>query len=114
MNRQASVLFNFISSSIGGNYLALQDVSAQHSYYQRLIYFLLSCSICTKEGFESLGRQLAEIARHADFARQMDAVEQVSQIMLALPVSAQLRGVARHYQALCLKQKGDFEGARRL
>jgi len=94
--------------------LALQDTSAQHSYYQRLIYSLLSRSICAKEGFHLLGKQLADIARHADFARQMDAVEQASRIMLALPLSGQLKSVARHYQALCAKRKGDHEGARRL
>ncbi len=114
MNRQARVLFNFISSSNSGDFSALQNTSAQRSYYQRLIYYLLSRSIHKAEGFEALGRQLADIARHANFAKQMDAVEQASQIMLALPVSAQLKRVAQHYQALCAKQKGDYEGARKL
>jgi tetratricopeptide (TPR) repeat protein len=114
MNRQARVLFKFISSSSSGGFSALQNVSTQHSYYQRLIYSLLSRSIYTAEGFEYLGRELADIARHANFARQMDAVEQVSQIMLALPISTQLKNVARHYQALCAKQKGDFESTRKL
>ena len=44
----------------------------------------------------------------------MDVVELASQIMLALPLSSQLRNVARHYQALCAKRKGDYEGARYL
>lgn len=114
MNRQASILFNIILSSSSGNYLALQGQTAPRSYYQRLIYSLLSRSIHTKEGFESLGRQLADTARHAYLARQMDAVEQASQIMLALPISSHLRIVAQHYQALCTKQKRDYEGARRL
>ncbi len=43
---------------------------------------------------------------------RMTAVEQASQIMLALPISGQLRSIARNYQALCAKQKGDFDGAR--
>lgn len=114
MNRQASVLLNFINSSISDNSLALQDASAQRSYYQRLIYFLLSRSIYTAEGIQLLGRQLADIARDADFARQIDAVEQASQIMLALPISGPLKSVAHHYQALCAKRKGDYDGARRL
>ena len=114
MNRQASILFNIIPSSISGNYSALQDLAAPRSYYQRLIYSLLSRSMYTTEGFEPLGNQLAEIARHADFARQMDAVEQASRIMLALPISSHLKIVAQHYQALCVKQKRDYEGARRL
>lgn len=114
MNRQARVLFNFIFSSSSGDFSALRDTSAQHSYYQRLIYSLLSRSIYKAESFQSFGRQLADITRHAYLAKQMDAVEQASQIMLALPISAQLKNVARHYQALYAKQKGDYEGARKL
>ena len=114
MNRQARVLFNFISSSSSGDFLTLQDTSAQHSYYQRLIYSLLSRSIYTTDGLEFFGKQLVDVARHAFFTKQMDAVEQASQIMLALPISAQLKSVARHYQALCAKRKGDYEGARKL
>jgi len=114
MNRQARVLLNFISSSSSDDFLALQETSAQRSYYQRLIYSFLSRSIYKTEGFESLGRQLANIARQADFARQIEVVEQASQIMLALPFSGQLRNVAKHYQALCAKQKRDFDTSRRL
>jgi tetratricopeptide (TPR) repeat protein len=66
------------------------------------------------EGFHSLGRQLAYIARHAYSVEQIDVVEQVTQIMLALPISGQLGSVFRYHQALCVKQKGDFDGARKL
>ena len=114
MNRQARVLLNFISSSNSGDFSALRDTSAQHAYYQRLIGALVSRSIYKAEGFESLGRQIADITRHAYLTKQMDAVEQASQIMLALPISAQLKNVALHYQALYAKQKGDYEGARKL
>ena len=34
--------------------------------------------------------------------------------MLALRISSRLKSVARHYQALCAKQKGDYENARKL
>ena len=114
MNRQARVLLNFISSSSSGDFLALQETSTQHPYYQRLIYALLTRSLYKAEGIESFGRQLADITRHAYLARQVEVVEQTSQIMVALPISAQLRNVARHYQALCAKRKGDYEGARKL
>jgi tetratricopeptide (TPR) repeat protein len=43
----------------------------------------------------------------------MDVVEQASQVMLALPNSDHLNSVARYYQSLCLKQRRDFELARR-
>lgn len=113
MNRQASILFN-ISSSISGNWLAQQESTAPHSYYQRLIYTLLSRSVCTTEGFQFLGRQLAGIAHHAYFQRQIEAVDQASQMMLALPTSRDLKGIAHYYQAICAKRQGDFEGAREL
>jgi len=114
MNKQASILFNFIDSSISGNWLARQEPTAQHSSYQRLIYTLLSRSIYTTEGFQSLGRQLAEIARHAHLARQMEAVEQASQVMLALPVSKELKIVALYYRAICAWKQGQADEARRM
>lgn len=111
MNRQASNLLNFIDSSFSGNHLALQDASAQHFYYQRLIYASLSHSICAAEGFQILGRQLAGIAHQAYSLRQIDTLDQASQIMLALPISTQLKGIAHYYQAICAKRKNDFDGA---
>ena len=113
MNRQASILFN-IDSSISDTWLALQEPAAPHSYYQRLIYALLSRHIYSTEGFQILGRQLAEIARHAYSIKQIEAIDQASQLMLALPLSRELKGVARYYQAICAKRKGNFEGAHRL
>ena len=113
MNRQASILFN-IDSSISDSWLALHEPTAPHSHYQRLIYTSLSRSLYTTEGFQSLGRQLAEVARHAYLARQVNVVEQASQIMLALPISKELKAVAQYYQAICIKRKGDFDSARRL
>jgi tetratricopeptide (TPR) repeat protein len=113
MNRQASILFN-ISSSISDSSLALQESTAPHSYYQRLIYPLLARNLYTIESFQFLGRQLAEIARHAHLARQMDAVEQASQVMLALPISRELKAVALYYQAICTWRRGHADEARRM
>jgi tetratricopeptide (TPR) repeat protein len=111
MNKQASILFN-ISSSISDTWLALQEAAAPQSYYQRLIYALLSRRLSTTEGFQALGRQFAEIARHAYFARQMDAVEQASLVMLALPISKELKAVALYYQAICTWRRGHADEAR--
>lgn len=110
MNKQANILF--IPSSCGNS--ELQDTLKQHSSYQQFINALLARSVYTIEGFRSLSRHLAIIARQAYWAKQMDAVEQATQIMLALPISDPLEDTARYYQALCLKQRGDFDGARRL
>jgi len=113
MNRQASILFN-IDSSISDSSLALQESTAPHSYYQRLIYSLLARNLYTTESFQFLGGQLAEIARHAHLARQMDVVEQASQVMLALPISRELKAVAHYYQAICTWRRGHADEARRM
>jgi len=103
-----------MSFSFSGNCAGKVEVSVPHSYLQRSIHAALARSLYTREGFEVLGRQLATIARHAYFARQMDTVEQASQLMLALPLSKELKSIAQYYQAICTKQKGDFASAKRL
>lgn len=112
INKQASILF--IPTSLGGNKAEPNDRFSLDGYYRPLIYSSLVTNIHTIEGFRLLGRQLTQIARHAYLARQIDVVEQASQLMLALPISDQLEGIARYYQSLCSKQRGDFAEARRL
>jgi len=94
--------------------LARQESSAPHSYYQQLIYALLSRNVYTTESFQSLGRQLAEIAHRAYYIREIETVDQASRMMLALPISSELKGIAHYYQAICAKRKGDFDDAHRL
>lgn len=106
-NKQANILF--IPTSIGGPGAESLDARSQHSYYHRLIQASLVRSALTSEG---LGSQLASVARHAYCAKQMDAVDQASRLMLAVPVSDQLKGVARYYQALCRWQRGEIHSPR--
>jgi tetratricopeptide (TPR) repeat protein len=113
MNEQANILFN-ISSSISGQSAGKIELSLPPSYLQRSLYEALARRLYTKEGFELLGRRLAAIARHANYTRQMDVVEQASQLMLALPLSEKLKAVAHHYQALYIWRQGDVEGARQI
>ena len=110
INKQANILF--IPTSIGGCDAEPQDTSGQSIYYQRLIYASLARSAYTIEGFQNLGRQLAAIASQAYLARQMNAVELASELMLALPVRTQLEEIARYYQALCKWRQGDVACAR--
>ena len=114
MKRQARDILSFIFSSRSGNSLALQDTSAQGSYYQRLACFLSYRCIYTIDNYESLGRQLADIAHHAYLIRQEDLVEQASQMMLALPISRELKRVAQYYQARRTMRKGNIDSARKL
>src|SRR2546423_13263515 len=108
MNEQARILFN-ITSSFSGSNAGKLEITAPNSYLQRSLNAVLARNLYACEGFEILGRQLAAIARHAYFARQMDTVEQASQWMLALPLSNELKPVAHYYQALCFKRKGEFK-----
>jgi tetratricopeptide (TPR) repeat protein len=114
MNRQASVLFKIMFSSSSGVSSALQGQIAQRSFYQQLICSSLTRSIHTSDGIQLLGRQLADVSHHAYFAKQIETVNQASRVMLALPISSELTGVARYYQAICAKRKGDIEEARQL
>jgi tetratricopeptide (TPR) repeat protein len=109
-NKQANILF--IPTSIGDYNAERQDALSQHEYYRQLIRTSLTRSAYSSEGFQALGQQLAAIARHAYLAKQMNAVEQAGQVMLALPISNQLESVARYYQALCRWQQGDTDNAR--
>src|SRR5215212_10959144 len=114
MNRQASVLFKIIFSSSSGESSALQTQIAQRSLFQHLIFSSLSRSIHTTDGIQLLGRQLADVSHHAYFAKRIETVDQASRMMLGLPISRELTGVAHYYQAICAKRKGDIEESRRL
>src|SRR4051812_49258604 len=113
MNEQATILFN-ISVSFSGNSAGKVELSPHFAYLQRLLCATLARGLYTQEGFELLGRQLAAITRHAYFARQTEAMKEASQLMLALPLSKELKSVAQYYQAIYTRQKGDSANARRL
>jgi tetratricopeptide (TPR) repeat protein len=112
INRQANTLF--IPSSISSDQTGQQSSLKQPGYFQQLIRTLLARHIYTIEGFQYLGRRLAAISRYALLSRQMDVVEQVSQIMLALPISDEFRNLGFYYQANSLSWQKDFNQARQL
>src|SRR5437016_3223850 len=113
MNEQASILFN-ITSSFSGSNAGKLELSSPSAYLQRSLYALLARSLYQREGSELLGRRLAALARHAYFARQTATLEQISQLMLHLPISVEQKAIAHHYQAICTKRRGDIDGARTL
>jgi len=77
-----------------------------------LIFASLGRHISTFENLESLGWQLASIARQARTARQMDAVEEACQLIIGLPLSDRLKAIARYYQTESLLTRGDYSAAR--
>jgi tetratricopeptide (TPR) repeat protein len=113
MNEQATILFN-MSFSFSGNSAGKVELSAPSTYLQRSINAALARNLYTREGFELLGRQLAAIARHAYFTRRTDTMEQASQLMLALPLSKELKFIAQYYQAICAWKQSNADEARRM
>lgn len=111
INKKANILFMPTSPVSHG--AESRDLTGQQGYYQRLIHASLARTSQTIEGFQILGKQLADIARRACMSRDIEAVEQTTQLMLALPIADQLEGVARHYQAWCIWRRGDRVTARR-
>ena len=59
-----------------------------------------------------LGNSLAALADHLYRLRRMEDVEQISQLLLNLPLADEYRIIGRHYEALGLYQKGKFTEAR--
>src|SRR5260221_283639 len=104
MNAQASVLFN-IASSFGGDNAEKVELYSPHSHpsfqLKASLYAAWARRIHTRDEFESIGRELAATARYAFFARRTDTVQQASQLMGGLPLSPELKTVARYYQAIC-------------
>lgn len=109
-NKQANILF--IPTSIGSYGAEPQDALSQRGYYRQLICASLARSTHTSEGIQVLGRQLAAVARHAYPAREMGAVAQATQLMLALPLSRQLESIARYHRALCKWRQGEVDNTR--
>jgi hypothetical protein len=102
----------FIPTSISENFTALELVPGLRGYNRLLIQTLSNYQINRIESIEYTGRLLAALARKAQIARRMDIVEQASRLMLALPLSEQLKGVAIFYQGTC--KQGGVEFDRRL
>ncbi len=82
-------------------------------FYQQLASDLVK-GIHTKEVFIETASRLVKLADHAYTLRQMNAVEQISQILLSLPLACEFRNIARYYQGLCVKRKGELDRARAL
>ena len=59
-----------------------------------------------------LAERLIAIADVAYPLRQMETVEQASDILLSLPLHRELKSVGIYYKAYCVKRRGQFEEAR--
>lgn len=91
----------------------LPKANMQAAFYQQITSAIIK-GIRTKEALTSLGQRLTTLAQHAYSSRQMDIVEQVSQVLMNLPLGREIRNIARYYQAFCIKRRGQFSEAKSL
>jgi tetratricopeptide (TPR) repeat protein len=84
----------------------------QTGLYQQSAVLWLMQRAGAQEDFSQLGRKLVALAEHAYSLRQMDTVEQISQMLLNLPLAEEYGKIAHHLQALCLFQSGQLTAAR--
>ena len=85
----------------------------QAEFYQQISKGLIR-GIFTKRSLEQAGNKLIALAEYADELRQMDAVEQTSQLLIHLPLGNKYKSIGSYYHALCVYRKGQFVEARSL
>ena len=59
-----------------------------------------------------LAERLIAVAAQAHPLRQMETVEQASDLLLGLPLPREFKSIACYYKAICLKQRGQIDKAR--
>jgi hypothetical protein len=80
-------------------------------FYQLIASELIK-GIYAKKSLGELANNLITLADHAYTIRQMSAVDQASQIILALPVSGEYKSAAHYYHGLYIKRQGLISEAR--
>jgi hypothetical protein len=86
-------------------YAELQKQFSHGGFYQQTISRLIG-GVHSKQTFTELGNRLVALVRHAYGVRQMRAVEDVSELLVNLPLGREYASVGRYYQALCTYQRG--------
>lgn len=80
-------------------------------FYQQLVALGVIQGLWTREIFDEIGRKLVAQAEYAYALRHLDKVEQICQSLTNLPLSAEFKNIALHFQALCFFQKGQWTQA---
>jgi tetratricopeptide (TPR) repeat protein len=91
----------------------LQMAISPGEFYQQKVLELIKGAY-TRQALIDLGNRLITLADHAYAVRQVNTIEQVSQMLLSLPLPRQYEKVGRYYQALSVKRRGKFAEARTL
>ena len=104
----------FIASSFDGNIVGAKDSPGLNPYYRRILHYLTVRAAHSTEGLTYLGRTLASLTRRADTSRQIDQLEQLSDLMLALPIPKELKSVGQLYRGRCLTHQGHLDDGQRI
>jgi tetratricopeptide (TPR) repeat protein len=67
-----------------------------------------------RQSLHVLAERLIAVADHAYPLRQMEVVEQASNLLMGLPLPREFKSIACYYKAICLKQRGQIDEARAL
>jgi tetratricopeptide (TPR) repeat protein len=115
MQTAANISLVLTDSSSLKRFADLETAISYGEFYQ-LIASGLTRGVQNEEVFRVLGNRLVGLAEHSYALRQVDALEQVSQVLVNSPLRRQYKTVGRYYQALCVQRfgSGDVEEAARL
>jgi hypothetical protein len=91
----------------------LQLHISHHEFYQQIGLGHLK-AIHKKQELISLGKRLVLLAQHAFDARQKEGLEQISQLLMSLPLPGQFRSIGLYYHSFKLKREGSLDEARTL
>lgn len=112
MQTAANISLVLTDSSSFRRFADSQRAISYGGFYQQLASGLLK-GVNTTQVFREIGDRLVRLAEHAHAARQMDVLEQVSQILVNIPLPRRYETVGRYYQAVCAQRfgRGDVERA---
>ena len=82
-----------------------QTTLSNGGLYQQLAWKIAS-GISGKHALHELGKRLVVLAEHAHAFRQMDALENISQVLMNSPVPRVYKAVGQYYQAVCIHRFG--------
>src|ERR1044072_6714677 len=100
-----------IESFSSRRFAEFQKQAGYGRLYQQILSGLIKDTY-SKQFFTDLGNKLVASAEYVYGLRRIEDVEQISQLLLNLPLTDDYRTIGRHYEALCLYQKGKLAEAR--
>src|SRR2546423_5783568 len=86
-------------------------VSPQGAFYQQIASKLIK-AVYDTETLTSAANRLITFADHALILKQTETVEQISRLLIHIPLPQTYQSIGDYYQAFCLKRRGETEQAR--